>query len=452
MKHLALNRYYVALLLLTATTTATAAYTYRYPVQGLKDARPQGNVAPASYSYALTNASPVIYGTVPVGQLSEKYVTLLNSGDPITISGAPLASGAASFMVTSSSVANNTKCTAGLRLQKDASCVVTASFAPTSEGAQESNLTVNITEGAAASITLQGTGAIPTRTATLSPAIGGKTTWNLDTDGPLVMDTPGMYTVTPQFDMLINIKAWGGGGGAGRLYNGYFGYLRGGGGGGASGVVQVNAGASYTLIVGSGGATTAAGTYGFGGNGYAGTEGYQGGAGGGLSGLFTGTGITATSQAAAVLIASGGGGGGTSAWGSTGPSNYGSCWGTAGGGTSVTASPSATAPTATTPGSGASYMHGANAQYSGVDNNDGSGGGGGGYWGGGRPLVYNCAGGTGGIGFAAPSVLNAVLYGGDTAVATHHQPGNANDAMRGTAGVGGATNYGTGGNGKVVVY
>lgn len=63
-------------------------------------------------------------------------------------------------------------------------------------------------------------GMIPTvlsstaaRSFSISPAVSGKTIWNLDIDGPLVLSTPGAYTLTPNVGFRGTVKLWGGGGG-----------------------------------------------------------------------------------------------------------------------------------------------------------------------------------------------------------------------------------------------
>src|SRR3990167_7857353 len=47
----------------------------------------------------------------------------------------------------------------------------------------------------------------------VSPAVSGKTTWNLDIDGPMTISTAGSWTITPHSGLSANVKLWGGGGG-----------------------------------------------------------------------------------------------------------------------------------------------------------------------------------------------------------------------------------------------
>ncbi len=110
----------------------------------------------------------------------------------------------------------------------------------------------------------------------------------------------------------VLVKAWGAGAGGNNQPSGTGGFSSGGAGGYASGVVSTTAGATFAVMVGTGGAydgATPSNAYGFAGEGGATTA--QGSGGGGLSGVFLGSGaITATSTARAVVVAGGGGGGG----------------------------------------------------------------------------------------------------------------------------------------------
>jgi hypothetical protein len=51
------------------------------------------------------------------------------------------------------------------------------------------------------------------RILTISPAWLGKTTWDLDVDGPLTITTPGTYTITALGSFMAKVELWGGGGG-----------------------------------------------------------------------------------------------------------------------------------------------------------------------------------------------------------------------------------------------
>src|SRR5206468_2333740 len=113
------------------------------------------------------------------------------------------------------------------------------------------------------------------RVFTISPAVNGKTTWNLDLDGTFSLGNAGTWTLTPQTTFIAQTKAWGGGGGGS--------YQTGGGGGYAGGLMQFQAGVGYRVDVAAGGgplATFAGGAPG-GANGASGAT-YNGGGGGGF--------------------------------------------------------------------------------------------------------------------------------------------------------------------------
>jgi len=62
-------------------------------------------------------------------------------------------------------------------------------------------------------------GELP-RIFTISPAVSGKTTWDLDVDGPLVLSQAGTWTVTPSSGFAGSVDLNGGGGGAGAFVSG----------------------------------------------------------------------------------------------------------------------------------------------------------------------------------------------------------------------------------------
>ncbi len=246
----------------------------------------------------------------------------------------------------------------------------------------------------------------------ISPAVNGRTTWNLDADGPLNLASEGSWTITPISSFGVNVKAWGegggqgGGGGAGLFGAGAF----------AGGAVTLIAGVTITLGVGQG-------------RGSAPTFGNQG---GGWSGLF------ATSSNLSILIAAGGGGGGydsPSVFGGPGGWPNGSSGATdpigndAGGGGA----------TQSAPGSGGlsgGGLFAANGS-AGLGRTGGAGGyagggGGGGHFGGGGGAGSDASGGGGGGGssyFDPTRVSSASMLSGSGTT-----PGNASDPQRGTAG------------------
>lgn len=267
----------------------------------------------------------------------------------------------------------------------------------------------------------------------LSPAVSGKTRWNLYVDGPFSVSTAGTWTITPITAFNGIIKMWGGGGGgAGPGY--------GGGGGHSNGTLAFAGGVSYTLTVANGGAGDS-------------TANRNSGAGGGASGMEF------TSNSLIIMVAGGGGGG-----------YYGSVDGGAGGGSSGQAGPAVadvstaagpgTQVSAGTAGSGArrtgSPGSGGNGgagagftpSYAGgtgfrgttggtgkYDSSDaGSGGGGAGYFGGGGG-GGNLGGapGAGGSGF----VNTSLLTNSTTLTGSLRYPAANSDVVRGTAGDGG---------------
>ncbi len=82
----------------------------------------------------------------------------------------------------------------------------------------------------------------------IAPAIEGKTSWDLDVDGPLDLGTPGTWTITPQGSFAGAAQLWGGGGGGPFSDVG-----RGGGGGYSTGSITFENNKPYTLVVGGGG-------------------------------------------------------------------------------------------------------------------------------------------------------------------------------------------------------
>jgi Tfp pilus assembly protein PilE len=228
------------------------------------------------------------------------------------------------------------------------------------------------------------------RSFAISPAVSGKSTWNLDSDGPLTLAN-GTWTITPSSAFTTTVTANGGGGGSGGGNPGF----PGGAGGKAAGTVSLSSGVAYTV------SAARSGLYyyvaGLPGGGSGQSASFGGGGGGGYSGILNGgTGI---------LIAGGGGGGG---WGGTGAGNGGGTTGVAGatygnpgggGGTQVTGG---TNPLGQ---SGVGYTGGSS-----IGDGQGNGGaGGGGYWGGASGAGYALGGsqGGGGSGYINPALVSA---------------------------------------------
>lgn len=254
------------------------------------------------------------------------------------------------------------------------------------------------------------------RIFTVSPAVAGKTIWNLDTDGPLVLSTAGEWTLTALGAFRAQVKLWGGAGG-GTASTAF----AGGGGGYASGAIDFSG--AYTARVGAGGpkgiaGSASGGTYGGGAGGNTG-----GGAGGGCSGLFAGT----VSQANARLLAGGGGGAGGDD--GSGAAGGGAVGGTAHGGGGTQTAGGAIGSGSSVPGTAGSALAGGKGGDSG---DRGGGGGGQGYFGGaGGGGGSGGGGGGGGSAYAHASVVGATLTAGSGST-----PGNSADVDRGNAGTG----------------
>lgn len=275
-------------------------------------------------------------------------------------------------------------------------------------------------------------------TFSITPSVGGNSTWNLTTNGPLDLGTAGTWTIVPLTTFQASAKLWGAGGG-GTAYQG-------GGGGAATGVITLTSGVSYQLIVGAGGA------------GWMNDTVRLGGGGGGGSGIQT------TTHSIALLVAGGGGGSGSAGVGGAGGGSLGIVGGGSAGqgpgqpGSQVAAGTGGVG-TIRTGSSGSGRNGGAGAgggltQAGGtgfgnggggaLDSFDaGGGGGGGGYYGGGGgghgSGIITSGGGGGGSGYASNSVIGSSLVAGSGST-----PGLSSDANRSGSGSGAAI----GGNGS----
>lgn len=289
----------------------------------------------------------------------------------------------------------------------------------------------------------------PSVMLTVSPAIGGKTQWNLITDGDLNVTTAATtYTVTPTYmDVPVSMKMWGAGGGSASS-NGTSGG-NGGAGGYAGGVYTLKYGINYEIIVGSAGAGTSAG---------------RTAAGGGA-----GTGMQFAGNSTPIIVAGGGGGGG-------GSGNSGTAGGGSSGQAQITSGDSPTGFPGTQAGPGAGGVGGRRTGAAGSGRNGGagntgsiavsggtgfgnggggavngsdagSGGGGGGYYGGGEGGGnLGGAGGGGGSGYVHPTLVTS----GVITAGSDQTPGNASDSGRGTAGAAGI-NSNSGNSGKFII-
>lgn len=258
-----------------------------------------------------------------------------------------------------------------------------------------------------------GAGGGGLRTFTISPAVSGQTTWNLDVDGALNLQTHGEWTITPTVDFSASIKLWGGGGGGGNDDAPAFG----GGGGFAAGEFDFVNGTAYKIVVGSAGVNGKTSRSDFGEGGDAGSS--LAASGGGYTGLFQNAMV---SQANTVAVAGGGGGSGATR----------NKHGGAGGGTSGVDGGGSS-------GVGGSQVSGGAVSGSALYGGNGSthaGGGGGGYFGGGGGSggTGNRGSGGGGSGYVDVGLSNTTSTAGSGVT-----PGNSTDTDRGSSGEGGVT-------------
>lgn len=253
------------------------------------------------------------------------------------------------------------------------------------------------------------------RAFNISPAVSGKTLWDLDNDGPLSLGSAGTWVITPVSTFLAPTKAWGAG-----ATLGTFGV--GGAGGYATGHVLLVSGQSYTLYVGAPNSGVTGGAPG-GGDGSTSVS-FAGFGGAGYSGLHL------TSGLVPVLIAGGGGGSGRGSNGGAGGGATGQD------GQDITVSgPFGGKGGSSSAGGVGGDLGGGGSSLNGGDSGATAwgGGGGGGYYGGGSSGVGaggTAGGGGGGSAYANPQyVVSATLT-----VGSGTTPGNSADTDRAGAG------------------
>lgn len=262
------------------------------------------------------------------------------------------------------------------------------------------------------------------RRFTVSPAIGGKTEWNIDTDGPLDLSVAGVWDFTPHTNFVTHFKTWGGAGGdAGQ---------DGGPAGAGTADIQWLRGVQYKVYVGGGGTISLGGLNG-GANGGSAYGGFAAG-GGGYSGLRLATGEP-------LLIAPGGGGASPAGKGGPGGGAVGAVGGGgSAGGLGGTQSAGGTGGLGQDAGGNPGVYGGVGIAFAGgigrqtnAGDYSNAGGGGAGYFGGGGGGVFifsHGGGGGGGSGFFDPALTaNGILY-----AASNTDPGLAADPDRGSAG------------------
>lgn len=276
---------------------------------------------------------------------------------------------------------------------------------------------------------------LPSALVTISPAYGGISTWDLSTQGNLLISTANVsYSITVNRAFDAQIKVWGAGGGG--TTDGSIG----GGGGYSQGVLRVDTGNTYRLIIGQGGGGVVGGRN----------------AGGGGAG----SGIEFASNSTPIIVAGGGGGGAQTGTGRAGGAGGGSAGSTgsgsggAGGSQSAPGAGGSGSRRTGAAGSGRNGGYGSTGSqssrfaygfgtggwgsYNGGD--AGSGGGGGGYFGGGEGGGDSGGfGGGGGAGYIHPTIIT----NGSTTAGNAQTPGNNSDSLRlynaGLGGVGGTS-------------
>jgi len=279
-----------------------------------------------------------------------------------------------------------------------------------------------------------------------NPSTAKTHTWSVCPTQTFTFSTPTTgttFTVPAGCGTLMDISAWGAGGGGGAYYTDGQNGGMGGGAGFAGGTLGVTVGQGFQVAVGGGGgpggsSPAVAGTNGGG----AGQSG--GGGGGGWSGIYSGGTFH--------VIAAGAGGGGIGYAVATGG------FGGAGGGGSGTAGEpqgfvlAGGGGSQTTGGTGGSGG-GDGVSLAGGNGVNGGGAGGGGYFGGGggNNQVFNPGSGGGG----GSSFTSGTIVGGVTVAGSGSTPGNVASphylAGRGVGGTGTAPNGESGGSGLVVI-
>lgn len=286
----------------TPTTAGSASFELRATYRGKTGQMTYPvtiGLAPARARWAV---NALDFGPVTVGESEVRTVTLQNVGG---ITGGDWTA------LKNLSGAVTGDASACVSVAPGASCPVTFRFSPAKVEAV--SLTGVATAGAPRednTLAISGTGV--QRILSLSPAVNGRTTWNLDTDGPLVLAGAGSWSITPATTMSFTAKLWGGGGGGGGLdaapvYSG-----KGGGAGYAAGQYKIDKNATLTAVVGGGGIggmngnASGGGAGGYNGGGAGGNAGAVGSSGGGGGG----GGRTELLRSGTLLACAGGGGGG----------------------------------------------------------------------------------------------------------------------------------------------
>jgi hypothetical protein len=396
---------YVSSTSLTFTSPAKSVgnyHLYVYNTDGSAGVKPNG----------------VSFSDVPIWSTASGALTVASNNASYSANVSATGDGTISYSVTSGSLPT------GLSLNSSTGAITGT---PTTHGTSNFTITATDSENQTTSRSFS-IEVISGIVFSISPAVDGKSTWNLTSDGPLNISTYGTYTITPNNTSVVSVKMWGGGGGAG-IQNG-----TGGGGGYSTGSVSLTSGVSHILVIGRGGGNGATAALGGGGVG----DVYRGN-GGGYSGIFR----NSQTHGNAVLMAGGGGGAG---------GGEGSYAAGAGGGSSGQAG---NAGLGFQPGGGTQSAGGAGTGSSGsvgggaLQGANGLSGGGGGYYGGASggdngPYAPGAGGGSG--------YINATyVTNGTTTTGSGSTPANSSDAGRGTSGNGRSGSAGYGSDGRIII-
>lgn len=376
-----------------------------------------GAPAPTS-SITFSPATDTNFGTsAPTGELYTATYTLRNTGKA-TATGVSVEAIGAETMVMSANTCGTPA--AKVSLGADATCAVTVKWEPATAGSYMTTLvfTGSADSGLPRNIEVKGTAVLSGTIVTVSPAVGGKTTFNLDKE-KIVFASAGVYEVTALKPFNGQFKAWGGGG------------INGAAGGYVAGAMAVSSNTKFTVRVDAAGGT----------GGVNNANQVRAGNGGGLAGLFSGSTV---STGSALLVAGGGSGGsgagvGGAAGGTTGADgvNVGgsTCKGTQmqGRGGTLSAGGAAGTPydtNTTLPTAGSALAGGSGGSVTNASWGAGAGGGGGYYGGGGGSGGGSCKGGAGG----GSSFVSGTLANGVNTAGSGTTPGNASDGDRGDSG------------------
>lgn len=364
------------------------------------------------------------FGTsVVIASTVSNTYTLSNSGNAPATNVVASLSGAADMSIATNSC--GTSQSPGT-LAAGASCTVKVNWTPAADGQVTGTLQFagTATTGLPRTVTMTGTAIYNGTVVLVSPALNGKTQYDLDTE-KMVFTTPGVYTLQVKKGFTALAKAWGGGGTSAGAAGGY-----------VSGSAALAASTTLTVRVDAQGGSGGQNLY----------NSTSAGAGGGLAGLFAGSSAT---QGSALLVAGGGAGGNAAGTGGAAGGAVGSdgvhvgttaCKANPMYGRGGTQSAGGAAGTpydtnAVLPSAGGPLSGGNGGTVNSASWGPGGGGGGGYFGGGGSAGGGSCKGTAGG----GSSYVSASMSSGVNAAGSGTTPGNSGDSDRGGAGSPGTT-------------